>query len=159
HGRPVFAVAPFDRRRPAGGREVGAGAGPRHAGGIPRGLPAPAGPRGLEAAPGAAAARVQPRDRRRGRPSDLIDRELAAPNINVADRDYFRNARTARDGQLSASVLINNRVDGRPTVVFSRRLETGSRKFAGVVFASVDAKYFEAIYEAAQSVDNLIFSL
>ena len=81
------------------------------------------------------------------------------PKINVADRDYFKDARSRDDGQLSTSVPIRNRIDGSRTIVFARRLDTANGAFGGVIFASVNSKYFEAIYESTQSVHNLIFNL
>ena len=81
------------------------------------------------------------------------------PDINIADRDYFRDARTRLDGQLSTSVPIQNRINGAETIVFARRLETSRGQFAGVVFASVNSSYFEWIYGSIQSVDSLIFTL
>ena len=82
-----------------------------------------------------------------------------APNFNVADRDYFLNARTRTDGELSSSIPINSRIDGRRNIVFARRLESSNGNFAGVVFVSVDTRYFEDIYGAVQSVHSLLFTL
>jgi hypothetical protein len=81
------------------------------------------------------------------------------PAINVRDRDYFINARSRSDGRLSASVPIRNRIDGNQTIVFASRLETANGAFAGVIFASVNSDYFEAIYGSTQSVRSLIFNL
>jgi diguanylate cyclase (GGDEF)-like protein len=82
-----------------------------------------------------------------------------APNFNVADRDYFINARTRTDGQLSSSIPINSRIDGRRNIVFARRLESSKGNFAGIVLVSVDTRYFEDIYGAVQSVHSLLFTL
>ncbi len=81
------------------------------------------------------------------------------PKINVGDRDYFKTSRSRLDGRLSTSVPIKNRIDGNQTIVFARRLETPGGDFAGVIFASVNSNYFEAIYGSTQSVHNLIFNL
>jgi diguanylate cyclase (GGDEF)-like protein len=81
------------------------------------------------------------------------------PDINISDRDYFKDARMRKDGNLSTSVPINNRIDGRQTIVFARRLESANGGFAGIIFASVNSKYFEAIYESTQSIRSLIFNL
>ena len=81
------------------------------------------------------------------------------PNINVGDRDYFQDARARTDGKLSTSVPINNRIDGTRTIVFARRLDDAHGRFAGVVFASVNSKYFEDIYTSTQSINSLIFTL
>jgi diguanylate cyclase (GGDEF)-like protein len=83
----------------------------------------------------------------------------AAQHINVSDRDYFKNARDRRDGQLSISIPAANRVNGEKTIVFARRLEGPKGEFAGVVFAAVSTRYFEDIYDAIQSVHSLLFTL
>jgi diguanylate cyclase (GGDEF)-like protein len=81
------------------------------------------------------------------------------PNINVADRDYFQDAQARPDGKLSTSIPIHNRIDGTRTIVFARRLEDAHGRFAGVVFASVNSKYFEDIYTSTQSINSVIFTL
>jgi diguanylate cyclase (GGDEF)-like protein/PAS domain S-box-containing protein len=81
------------------------------------------------------------------------------PNVNVADRDYFQDARMRADGSLSTSVPINNRIDGTRTIVFARRLDDAHGNFLGVAFASVNSKYFEDIYASIQSINSLIFTL
>ena len=80
------------------------------------------------------------------------------PNINVADRDYFQDARDRTDNHLSTSIPVRNRVDGNWTIVFARRLESSSGVFAGVVFAGVNTKYFEDIYGSIRSVQSLFCS-
>jgi diguanylate cyclase (GGDEF)-like protein len=82
-----------------------------------------------------------------------------APNINVSDRDYFNDARTRTDGALSTSIPIDNRINGTRTIVFARRLEGRNGEFAGIIYASVNSKYFEDIYVSTQSVHSLIFTL
>ena len=81
------------------------------------------------------------------------------PNINVSDRDYFNDARTRLDGGLSTSVPIDNRVNGTRAIVFARRLENPNGNFIGIIYASVNSKYFEDIYGSTQSVHSLIFTL
>jgi diguanylate cyclase (GGDEF)-like protein len=81
------------------------------------------------------------------------------PDINVADRDYFKRARARTDGQLTISVPFKNRIDDSLTIVFARRLENAGGGFAGVVFASVNFRYFEAIYESTESIKSALFTL
>jgi diguanylate cyclase (GGDEF)-like protein len=81
------------------------------------------------------------------------------PDVNVADRDYFNDARTRRDGALSTSIPIDNRIDGTRAIVFARRLEGPSGNFRGIVYASVNSQYFADIYGSTQSVHSLIFTL
>jgi diguanylate cyclase (GGDEF)-like protein len=78
---------------------------------------------------------------------------------NIGDRDYFQDARDRHDGQLSISIPAANRVNGERTIVFARRLEDSKGNFVGVVFASVNTRYFEDIYGAIQSVHSLLFTL
>ncbi len=82
-----------------------------------------------------------------------------APNVNVADRDYFREAESRVDNQLVPSVPTNNRIDGRRTIVFARRLQDSNGDFAGIIFASVNTEYFEDIYGAIRSIQSVIFTL
>jgi diguanylate cyclase (GGDEF)-like protein len=82
-----------------------------------------------------------------------------APKINIADRDYFQDARTRSDRQLSISIPTRNRIDGAETIIFARRLQSSTGNFAGVIFVSVGTKYFQDIYGAVQSVHNLLFTL
>jgi diguanylate cyclase (GGDEF)-like protein len=81
------------------------------------------------------------------------------PNVSVADRDYFKDARDRTDDQLITSVPIRNRIDGNQTIVFSRRLESADGTFLGVIFAGVSTQHFEDIYGSVQSVESLIFTL
>ena len=80
-------------------------------------------------------------------------------NYNISDRDYFRDARDRTDGEVSISIPSPNKVTGEKTIVFARRLEDSHGGFAGIVLASVNAKYFEDIYSAIQSVHSLLFTL
>ncbi|MGD0149179.1 MAG: EAL domain-containing protein [Xanthobacteraceae bacterium] len=82
-----------------------------------------------------------------------------ATHFDVASRDYFWKARDRRDGQLTTSIPAKNRISGEPTIGFSRRLEDSKGNFVGIVFASVNTKYFEDIYGAIQSVHSLLFTL
>ena len=80
-------------------------------------------------------------------------------HLSVANRDYFQDARNRHDGQISTSIPTNNRINGKQTIVFARRLEDAKGNFLGIVFASVDTRYFEDIYGALQSVHSLLFTL
>ncbi len=81
------------------------------------------------------------------------------PAINIADRDYFRDARDRSDAQISTSLPIYNRIDGKQTIVFARRLETATGEFAGIIYCSVNTEYFENIYGSIQSVHSHQFRL
>jgi diguanylate cyclase (GGDEF)-like protein len=81
------------------------------------------------------------------------------PAINIADRDYFQEARDHLDDRLVTSIPIQNRIDGSQTIVFARRLEDPRGDFAGVIFAGVSTRHFEDIYGSVHSVQSLIFTM
>src|SRR5262245_48095230 len=81
------------------------------------------------------------------------------PNINVADRDYFQDARARSEDQLSTSIPIFNRINGKRTIVFARRLENANGDFVGIIYCSVNTEYFEDIYGSIQSVHSHQFTL
>ena len=82
-----------------------------------------------------------------------------APAINVADRDYFRSARAQERDDLAISSPIRNRVNGEVTIVFARSLKDAKGEFVGIVYISVNRKYFEVIYDSIKSVRDLSFIL
>ena len=101
------------------------------------------------------AAHLQHRGRGRERTARRLDRGLADARTSMsAIATTSRPPGRAFDGQLSTSVPIKNRIDGSQTIVFARRLDTSSGAFAGIIFASVNSNYFEAIYGSTQSVQN-----
>ena len=81
------------------------------------------------------------------------------PQVNVADRDYFIDARTQSGDQVNASIPINNRINGTRTIVFSKRLQASNGAFLGIVYASVNSTYFEDIYGSVQSINSVLFTL
>src|SRR6185369_7489590 len=81
------------------------------------------------------------------------------PAINIADRDYFQEARDRPGDRLVTSIPIKNRIDGSQTIVFARRLENPRGDFAGVIFSGVNTRHFEDIYGSVHSVQSLIFTM
>jgi len=82
-----------------------------------------------------------------------------APAINIADRDYFRNARTQDRDELAISSPIRNRVNGEVTLVFAHSLKDPKGTFIGIVYVAVNSRYFEIIYDSIKSVRDLTFIL
>ena len=82
-----------------------------------------------------------------------------APRINIGDRDYFEDARSRPDDPLLISMPLENRVNGNRVIIFARRLESSTGAFAGVIFASVGAQYFEDLYGSVRSLKSLLFTL
>src|ERR1043166_7247808 len=98
------------------------------------------------------------------RSQTLPDRWRSRPRAGPRRTSMSPIATTSRtpartDGKLSASVPINNRINGSRTIVFARRLEASNGNFVGIIYVSVNTKYFEDIYGSTQSVNDLLFTL
>ena len=75
-------------------------------------------------------------------------REWPTPRVLVADREYF-TAQKAGDGDfLFISEPLRNRVNNAWMISLSRRIDTPSGVFAGVLMAAIDVQYFLDIYTA-----------
>jgi diguanylate cyclase (GGDEF)-like protein len=68
------------------------------------------------------------------------------PEVNNADRDYFKALRS--DAQLTSfiSVPVLNRINGRWTVYLARKLTDPNGEFLGVILGAIDLSYFEKIF-------------
>jgi len=75
-------------------------------------------------------------------------RQIAAPNVNVADRSYFIAQRDDPDAGLFMSEPLTTRTEGRGAVILSRRLDDDQGHFAGVVVANVDLQDLNQFYRA-----------
>lgn len=71
-----------------------------------------------------------------------------APRLFVNDRDYFTGPRDRPDVDLHVGAPVLNRVDEKRTFFFSRRIHNPQGKFVGVIAASLDIAYIEALYES-----------
>lgn len=75
-------------------------------------------------------------------------RDLSAQNSNVSDRSYFIAQRDGTANGLFMSEPLVTRSEGRPGVIFSRRLDDENGRFAGVVTAMVDLEDLNQFYRA-----------
>lgn len=71
-------------------------------------------------------------------------------SLSVADRDYFLRARDTGDDGLIVSEPVLGRITQRWIVLVVRRLADRDGRFAGVVIASLDAVFFERLFEAVE---------
>ena len=68
-----------------------------------------------------------------------------SPQSNVADRDFFLAFRAANPGMF-VSKVVQGRVTGKPTFLLTRRLNTPTGGFDGIVSVSADLGYFNDFY-------------
>jgi PAS domain S-box-containing protein len=71
------------------------------------------------------------------------------PGTLVTDRTYFSGQRDRRDAGLLVGEPVQGRLDGRWTFMVSRRIDGPGGAFRGVVAASFDLNYFDALFTAA----------
>lgn len=66
--------------------------------------------------------------------------------INVADRDYFIRLRDNPDLAFSNSGLLKGRAYGTWDVILARKIQHPTGRFAGVVIAGFDVRYFNNLF-------------
>ena len=75
---------------------------------------------------------------------------LAVGGVSYADRSYFRDPAKARTDQLHIGGSADGRVSGRRLFFLSRRVESPSGQFLGVVAAPIDARPIASVFEKAR---------
>src|SRR6266852_847911 len=85
-------------------------------------------------------------------------RRWPAPNVNLADRDFFQLLETT-DSNFYVGAPVASRVTGEQTIFFGKRLNSSSGAFAGVILVGVELKYFRHVYESITSLRNQSFLL
>lgn len=75
-------------------------------------------------------------------------RVFPTPDVNVADRDYFKaHLNDSRDVPYISKPL-RNRVNGHWMISLSRRLSAPDGAFGGVVMAAIEMEYFNRLYRS-----------
>lgn len=75
---------------------------------------------------------------------------LAVGGVSYADRSYFRDLAKTRTDQLHIGGSADGRVSGRRLFFLSRRVESPSGQFLGVVAAPIDAWPIASVFEKAR---------
>jgi len=79
--------------------------------------------------------------------AEVSARSHPPPRVSVADRAYFNDHRQGEEGPIFTSTF-RSRIDGRWTILFTRRLETDDGHFDGLIGADLDPTYLARFYEA-----------
>jgi diguanylate cyclase (GGDEF)-like protein/PAS domain S-box-containing protein len=75
-------------------------------------------------------------------------RVYPTPDLNVADRTYFRSQIDSTKDDLFISSPLRNRVNDNWMISVSRRMVTPEGKFGGVIMAAIDMNYFNRLYRS-----------
>ena len=87
----------------------------------------------------------------------LSDRPL--PTSNLSDREHFLTHVATDTGKLFISKPVLGRSSGKWSVQFTRRVNTPSGDFGGVVVASLDPGYFNHFYQSIDIGEDGVVSL
>jgi diguanylate cyclase (GGDEF)-like protein/PAS domain S-box-containing protein len=81
------------------------------------------------------------------------------PDVNNADRDYFKALKS--DTRLTSFISrpVLNRINGRWTVYLARKLTTPNGVFLGVILGAIDMSYFEKIFSSVVLNDESSITL
>jgi len=77
--------------------------------------------------------------------------------FDFSDRDYFQHPRDFNDGRLYVGLPVEARGVGIRTIYFSRRLETSTGDFLGVITIGVPLQYFERVYDSISDLKDQSF--
>jgi diguanylate cyclase (GGDEF)-like protein len=86
-------------------------------------------------------------------------RDLPIPNVNVADRDYFKLLRANVSQTALLSLPVQNRGFGIWTLYYARRIDTSNGEFLGLISAAIEMAYFEKIFAAVDLGEGSSISL
>lgn len=74
-------------------------------------------------------------------------RSYPAPDINLADRDYFKYLSANDDSSTFYSVPVRNKGNGKWVFYLARRVNGESGQFLGVVLVGISVEVFSSMYE------------
>ena len=76
-----------------------------------------------------------------------FSRSYPTPNINLADRDYFKYLQANNDSETFYSAPVQNKGNGKWVFYLARRVSGKSNEFLGVVLVGVSVEVFSTLYE------------
>lgn len=76
-----------------------------------------------------------------------FSRSYPAPEINLADRDYFQYLKTHNDAETFYSVPVRNKGNGQWVFYLARRINGKDNQFLGLILTGVSVQVFSSLYE------------
>jgi hypothetical protein len=76
-----------------------------------------------------------------------FSRSYPAPDINLADRDYFQYLKTHNDPNTFYSIPVRNKGNGKWVFYLARRVNGKNDQFLGVILTGVSVEVFSSLYE------------
>ncbi|WP_331326656.1 EAL domain-containing protein [Methylobacterium fujisawaense] len=81
------------------------------------------------------------------------------PNVNIADRDYFKALASDSKLQRFISQPVQNRGDGAWTIYIARKVTAHDGTFLGLVLGAIELGYFERLYRQIAPSDDAVVSV
>lgn len=81
------------------------------------------------------------------------------PDVNIADRDYFRALVADPKLQRFISEPVQNRGNGAWTIYVARKVTAADGRFLGLVLGAVELGYFEQLYRQITPSDDAVVSV
>ncbi|MDE2362333.1 MAG: EAL domain-containing protein [Hyphomicrobiales bacterium] len=85
--------------------------------------------------------------------------DFPAPDVNVADRDYFRQLRAKSSDDMIVSAPVINKYTGRGTIYFVRGIYTPSKEFLGVAMIGAQPEFFVQTPQSLSEIPGQSFVL
>ena len=76
-----------------------------------------------------------------------FSRSYPAPEINLADRDYFTYLKSHNDSEVFYSMPVRNKGNGKWVFYLARRVNGKDNQFLGVILTGVSVQVFSSLYE------------
>ncbi|SDA15452.1 diguanylate cyclase (GGDEF) domain-containing protein [Methylobacterium sp. UNC378MF] len=81
------------------------------------------------------------------------------PEVNIADRDYFKALAADPKLQRFTGQPVQNRGDGEWTIYVARKISAPDGTFLGLVLGAVELGYFERLYQKITPADDAVVSV
>lgn len=81
------------------------------------------------------------------------------PDVNIADRDYFKALATDPKLQRFIGQPVRNRGDGAWTIYVARKISAPDGSFLGLVLGAVELGYFGRLYQQITPADDAVVSM
>jgi diguanylate cyclase (GGDEF)-like protein len=81
------------------------------------------------------------------------------PDVNIADRDYFKTLAANSDLKRLISEPVQNRGDGAWTIYVAKKVTATDGRFLGLVLGAVELGYFEQLYQQITLSNDAVVSV
>ena len=71
--------------------------------------------------------------------------DFGPAQFSLADRDYFKALKEARDDRLEISKLVISRLSGAPIIIFARGIRASDGTFSGAILVPLPVSYFNKL--------------